>query len=332
VQVTSDFNGYGISCHGESDGSISANVSGAQPYFYSWSTGDATQNIVGVSAGFYKVTITDSNGCTITDEIELTEPVEFSIALSITQPDCFDQQHGSIKVIESGGVEPVTFSLDGIHFQSLPTFSSLDKGAYNIIALDANDCEVQEVLWINVPLAVNVELGEDREILLGDTSLIEALVDIPFDSLVNITWTGLNNPSCPTCLAQPVAPIISSAYSISVTNSAGCTDSDSISISIIRNGDIYVPNVFSPNGDGINDLLLVSAAEEVQEIESFTIFDRWGNIILQLDHFQPNDRSHAWDGKMRGKEMNPAVYAYSMLVAFKDGRKEARSGDITLVR
>jgi hypothetical protein len=71
----------------------------------------------------------------------------------------FDQQQGSITVIESGGVEPVTFSLDGIHSNPYRPLIRLDKGAYNIIALDANDCEVQEVLWINVPLAVNVELG-----------------------------------------------------------------------------------------------------------------------------------------------------------------------------
>jgi gliding motility-associated-like protein len=332
LEVTSIFNGYGISCYGESDGSLSANVSGVPPYVYSWSTGDSTQNIAGIPAGLYDVTITDSNGCTIMDEIELTEPEEFSITLSITQPDCFDQHEGSITVIQGGGVNPVTYSLDGIHYQSFPTFNTLPEGTYTITALDANNCEVQEILWINVPLPIDVDLGEDREIHLGDTSMIEAILDISFDSLVNITWMGLNNPNCPTCLVQPVAPIISSAYSISVTNTAGCSDSDSISISVISNTDIYVPNVFSPNGDGINDFLLINATEEVQEIESFTIFDRWGNVIFQVEHFLPDDRAYAWDGKMRGKEMNPAVYAYSMIAAFKDGRKEARYGDISLIR
>jgi gliding motility-associated-like protein len=99
-----------------------------------------------------------------------------------------------------------------------------------------------------------------------------------------------------------------------------------------RNIDIYVPNVFSPNGDGINDHLLISAGADVEEIETFTIFDRWGNMIYLNEHFLPNDPSEGWDGKRKGVALNPGVYAFRMIAHFSDGRSEVRYGDITLMR
>ena len=133
-------------------------------------------------------------------------------------------------------------------------------------------------------------------------------------------------------MTQPVAPIITTAYSISVSDSQGCSDQDSVVVTIQKNVDIFIPNVFSPNGDGINDHLLISAASDVEEIESMEIFDRWGNLVFTAKNFLPDDPTYAWDGKMRGTEMNPGVYAYKMMARFKDGRFEFRNGDVTLIR
>ncbi|HZV43143.1 MAG TPA: gliding motility-associated C-terminal domain-containing protein, partial [Saprospiraceae bacterium] len=192
--------------------------------------------------------------------------------------------------------------------------------------------DVQEIIWINVPLMVHVDIGADHIILPGDTVILEAIVNVPFDSLSTITWSGLINPFCPTCLTQPVAPIITTAYSISVSNSQGCSDQDSVVVFIQKNVDIYIPNVFSPNGDGINDRLLISAASDVEEIESMEIFDRWGNLVFAAKNFLPGDPTNSWDGKRDGVTLNPAVFAYKMMARFKDGRREVRNGDITLVR
>ena len=166
----------------------------------------------------------------------------------------------------------------------------------------------------------------------GDTTTIEALVNVPYDSLVNIAWTGISNSPCPTCLTQLVAPIITTAYTISVSNAQGCSDQDSVIVFIQKNIDIYIPNIFSPNGDGVNDRLLISAGEDIQEIESMQIFDRWGNQVFLNEHFLPNDLSEAWDGKMKGKTLNAGVFAFRMIARFRDQRMEVRYGDVTLVR
>ena len=100
----------------------------------------------------------------------------------------------------------------------------------------------------------------------------------------------------------------------------------------ISNDTFFVPNIFSPNGDNINDRLIINAGDNVQEITSMIIFDRWGNIVFSAERFQTNDISNSWDGRFKGRELNPGVFAYRMIVEFEDGRSEIRYGDITLVR
>ena len=203
---------------------------------------------------------------------------------------------------------------------------------YQLTALDANDCEVTEILWINVPLQVMVELGDDQVISRGDTTEIEAIVNIPFDSLSSIVWSGLDSTACPECLTQLVAPFITTSYSITLTSTDGCSDKDSMTVFVSTDHDIYIPNIFSPNGNGINDVLYISGSNDVVEIESFEIFDRWGNMVFSASHFQVNDPTISWDGKLDGKNLNPGVFAYKLIVGFKDGKSAVEYGDITLIR
>ncbi|MEO6132474.1 MAG: gliding motility-associated C-terminal domain-containing protein [Saprospiraceae bacterium] len=332
LNVLFEFNGYGISCFEASDGTLMASVSGQGPFQFAWSNADTGKIIKNLNAGPYSVIVTDGNGCQTEGFITLNQPEEFTIGFEVSQPDCFGQNQGIITVMQTGGVQPIRYSIDGINFQSSSFFSGLNSGSYTITALDANGCQVQEIIWINVPLTVHVDLGADRILLPGDTTMIEALVNLPFDSLSNITWTGLSNPVCPTCLTQPVAPIITTAYFISVTNTQGCSDQDSVVVFLQKNIDIYIPNIFSPNGDGINDRLLISAGSEVEEIESMEIFDRWGNMIFLATHFPPNDPTYSWTGMHDGSVINPGVFAFRLVARFKNGKEEVRNGDVTVIK
>ncbi len=332
VQSAIDYNGYDISCEGSTDGSAIANVNGVGPFNYLWSTDDTDQMITGLSAGDYDVAITDGNGCMTDGAVTLTEPDAFMIGFEVSEPDCFDQQLGSITVLPSGGVAPYTYSIDGTVFQASPVFTGLSEGIYNITSLDANDCSTTEIISIDVPLMVNVELGTNQSISIGDSILLEAIINLPFDSLASVMWTGIDSIGCANCLTQIVAPIITTAYTVSVTSADGCADRDSMTVFVNTDYKIYIPNIFSPNGDGINDVVMISADESVREISSFSIFDRWGNLVFGAEHFQPNDSSISWDGRMKGEAMNPGVFTFRVVVDFADGHSEVRYGDITLMR
>ncbi len=332
AESTSDFNGFNISCSGEADGSVTANVSGIPPFSYNWSNGDTNQSITNLIAGSYTVTITDANGCRIDGEVTLTEPAPFMVSFLVSQPGCFDQKNGNITVEETGGVAPIRYSIDGINFQPSPSFTNLGGGTYQVTALDANGCEQKEIIGINVPLQVNVELGDDQVIESGDTAIIHAIVNVPFDSLASFVWSGISNPNCPTCLTQTVIPFITSTYSVSVTSVDGCSDEDALTLFLEKHTEVFIPNIFSPNGDGINDRLIISAGSDVEEISSLVIFDRWGNNVFEANHFLPNDLNSAWDGTSKGKPLNSGVFAFKLVAVFKDGSQQIRVGDITLVR
>jgi len=332
VVAAIDYNGFDISCEGGMDGSAIANVNGVGPFTYLWSSDDTDQMITGLSAGDYDVAITDGNGCKTSGTITLTQPDVFMIGFEVSEPDCFDQQLGSITVLSIGGVAPYTYSIDGTTYQTSSSFTGLDEGIYQITSLDANDCSATEIISIDVPLMVSVDLGENQTISVGDSALLQAIINLPFDSLSAIMWTGIDSISCANCLTQIVAPIITTAYSVSVTTADGCADRDSLTVFVTTDYKVYVPNIFSPNGDGINDVLMISSDDGVEEISILNIYDRWGNLVFGAEHFQAGDPSISWDGKMKGEAMNPGVFTYRMIVGFRDGHSEVRYGDVTLVR
>jgi gliding motility-associated-like protein len=97
--------------------------------------------------------------------------------------------------------------------------------------------------------------------------------------------------------------------------------------------EVYAPNVFSPNNDGENEWFYLQAKEGVaRNINTFVVFNRWGEIVYQNNDFLPNIPTDGWDGTHRGQPMNPAVFVWFAEVEFIDGQVEFFEGDVTLVR
>ena len=95
---------------------------------------------------------------------------------------------------------------------------------------------------------------------------------------------------------------------------------------------VYIPNAFSPNGDGINDEIMIFANPGVELVEEFLIFDRWGELVFENTNFLPNDADQGWDGKLKGEKMSPAVFTWFAKVRYLDGEKQMFKGDVVLVR
>ena len=94
---------------------------------------------------------------------------------------------------------------------------------------------------------------------------------------------------------------------------------------------IFIPDIFSPNDDGINDVFHVHANSQITEVSILRIFDRWGNIIFEKLNCAPNEPNKGWDGTFSGKEMNAGVYLYWIELETSRGR-EIVTGDLTLIR
>jgi gliding motility-associated-like protein len=335
VTNASNYGGFEVSCPGASDGSALATPSGGlPPYSYAWSSGANTQQAGNLAAGAYNVTITDANNCTVTGSVALEEPAPLAITFTVNDPNCFGNSNGSIIVSATGGVQPYRFSINGGNPQASNVFPGLGAGSYTITAFDVNDCETAEIIAVNAALELNVDLGDDIYIDQGDDATLQAVVNVPFDSLASVIWSPMPDSSeCPGCLTQTVFPLVSTSYSIQIVDNKGCRDEDKVLVVVNRRRHIYVPNVFSPDGDGANDMFSIFAKPgTVRNIRSLALYDRWGENLFTLDNFLPNDPSLGWNGTFKGQAMNPGVFVWVMEVEFIDGVVEIYKGDVTLSR
>ncbi|MBI1225007.1 MAG: hypothetical protein GC192_07190 [Bacteroidetes bacterium] len=334
AQVTSDYNGVAVSCFGEQDGEAAASPLGGQPPFdFLWSNGATASTTNGLAVGSYTVTVTDVNGCTATNSVTLTGPPALEIAFSVSDLDCFGQNSGTVTVSPSGGTAPYTYVLGSGAPQSSATFTGLAEGNYEVQATDANGCQTAEFIGVNAPVPVDVNLGNDQYIDLGEQVVLNAIVSLPFDSVANVTWQGLDSLECTSCMNQPIAPLFTTTYAVTITANNGCSDSDEVTVYVNRKRKVYVPNAFSPDGDGTNDVFMIFADNKsVKRIKSFLVFSRWGESVFQYFNFQPNDPAYGWDGMHRGEALNPAVFVWFAEVEFTDGEVELFEGDVNLIR
>ncbi len=336
AQVTSDFQGFDVSCPDSEDGSARVvPLGGLPPFQYNWSNGQSSAEATGLGAATYVVTLTDAAGCTGSTSVTLTAPAGILTTVSALSPLCYGDRDGSILIEAlSGGSGPYAWSLDGNLFQTLPAalpfaIANLEAGAYDLSIRDANGCIASEVATVVAPQELLLELGDDRTIKLGDSTLIRAQVN--FD-IANLQWTPTLNLSTPDQPDSYANPQESTAYRLTASDANGCSASDVVMIFVNKERSVYVPNVFSPNEDGINDLFTVFGGKDVAEIRTFIIFDRWGNMLYQKGPFQPNDLQYGWDGTFEGQPMNAGVYVFYAEVVFVDGLSEVFKGDVTLMR
>ncbi len=319
------------------DGSASQGTSSLS---YEWTTSDgALENGIntpnpGISAGgSYQIVVTNSgNGCSHSDFVIVTEDFPFATT-EIAQPLCFgDKGHINIANV-TGGTSPYLYSIDGENFVSASFFTNLEAGNYNIIVQDVNGCEHAEAQTIIQPQKVEVFVEPEVEVSLGESYQLVTQTSIPTTQITNIQWTPAESLSCNDCLNPIATPTQTTLYNVIIENEHGCKDEAPVLIRVKKDVNIYIPNAFSPNGDGLNDQFYIFAkAEGISKIKSFLIFDRWGETMFEYYDFQPNDPAYGWDGTFRGELLNPAVFVYFAEVEFIDGSIELFEGDVTIAR
>jgi gliding motility-associated-like protein len=249
---------------------------------------------------------------------------------------CYGENDGMITInAVNGGLEPYLFSLNGSPYSEALAYPFLQPGVYDLSIIDANGCENMVTFDMQQPQELHVELivyiEGDHVILLGDSARLEALVTVPADSLDLVSWQPSALLSCDSCLSPIAHPVETTTFSVTVENN-GCRATDEMTIFVKRNHPVYVPNAFSPNGDGLNDVFTIYAGPQTARIKSFLVFNRWGETVYTYKDFAPNDPAAGWDGTHRGKPMNPSVFTWFAEIEFIDGYTEVLEGDVTLVR
>ncbi len=333
-----------ISCPGEVDGIITVVPQGGNlnigPAVFLWANGVAGTNQAtanGLAAGTYSVTVVDPKGCmdSLTQTISEPPPIQFTLG-QITPIQCFGQTT-TVTVDSVWGGNPTAsyvFST-GACIGRLPGQPCPIVSGMHVIEIEDtfNNCTVDTTITVVEPQEISVTLPPTIEIELGDslTTLNPTIVSsLPIDEF---RWEPADNLSCSDCKNPRVTGITPTTYTLTITDLNGCTASSQIYVDIDRNRNVYIPNVFSPNGDGINDLFQVFTGIGVERINFVRLYDRWGEKLFEVTDLAPSpDGTPGWDGVFRGQDMNPAVFLYLVEVVFIDGRVLVYRGDVTLLR
>ncbi len=296
---------------------------------YWWSTGDTSAAIEVIVPGLYLLQARDADGCEVTDSVFIDEPVLEAI-FDIVEPSCYDYTDGFIEVeAMMGGNPPYQYSLNGQPFQAEPVFTGLGAGSYELLVEDAEGCHLQERILLTQPPAGTVSAGTDHNIKLGEAVKLAATSNLPNPS---IQWLPPDFLDCTTCLTTISEPLTTTVYQLIVSDENGCTATDSVTIHVSTISDVFIPNIFSPNGDGINDHFTIFAGVSITQIAILRIYNRWGALVFEAKNTSANKAHSGWDGYYKGKPMPSGVYTYYALLRRLDGATEVKKGEVTLVR
>lgn len=281
--------------------------------------------------GTYTLTVRNmETGCTARDTLIVVQEdnVPSDMELEVVSGACDSSDLGSMRVDTIiGGLRPYQFSFENGPFTSQRIYTGLQAGSYVIRVMDANGCELERTFTIEKGDPIEVELGPDREIYAGTTIRVDAQTN---KTPAEITWTPNDELSCTDCLFPSLRPDSTILLTITVVDENGCRDTDDVLIKV-KYRKVFVPNIFSPNGDGLNDILAPLGNEEVEEVKVFAVYDRWGESVHRVENIGINDPELGWDGSFHGERLNPGVYVVHLVVRYGDGEIETFTGDVTLI-
>jgi gliding motility-associated-like protein len=326
-----------LGCSGTTDGQITVVPVGGNvgTLEYRWTPDVSTSNVAsGLAAGTYVVTVVDIKGCSASASYTVTEPVPIVATIPVpVEPVCFGQTTSVTVTTASGGSgPPYSFNVDNGPLSPLGINTPILAGEHLIRVFDSKGCTYDETIIVNQPPAVLVDLEDEITIDLGDSI---ALIPI-IQSIVGIDeymWNNGTTLTCDDCPEPTAFPQGSTTYTLTVIDQNGCMGSDNITIKVSKRRYVFIPDAFSPNLDGVNDVFTVFTGKGVVSINNMRVFNRWGDMMYENANIEPSSLgSVGWDGRFNGKMMDTGVYVYAVEITFLDGTTLLYKGDVTLIQ
>ena len=320
-------NSENISCFGANDGSAEVEAAGGTPgYTYSWTpSGGSNTTATGLGAGTYTATVTDDAGCTAAIQVEITEPDALVVSGTATDANC-GLNDGTITASVTGGNGSYTYTWTP-NVGNTAALSGLPGGSYSVTVEDANGCSVSTSFTVGVSGSIPIDVIPDiTTIDAGDNVDLEVIIGGGITG-ANIVWSPTDGLSCTTCPNPNASPSETTTYYVTVTTSDGCSSTDSVIVIVDQPcGELFIPNIFSPNNDGNNDQLCIYGG--CIESMEFAIYSRWGEKV-----FETTDPNECWDGTFKGQPLNSEIFVYKIIVKLVGEAEEVvESGNINLVR
>ena len=318
-------------------------VGGVPPFNFLWETGVETEVLEGSISEptNYTVTITDFCGNASIEIAEIKiQPIP-TATLTGSYDLCETITTGIPVLLEGNPPWQIGYSIDGIeqipidNIYTNPFYLSTPmEGNYVLTAFNDAYCE---------GLFISDAIVEYRTFDLA-IDVIPPSCFNSFDGQIEITQLDAIPPFSIEWNIETendffIENLQEGTYTLSIVDGNGCIYEKIFELNSVSNDidaciPIYIPNSFSPNNDGVNDVFSIffNASSGVERIISLEVFNRWGALIFEQANFIPNNGTNGWNGEFNGSPLNSGIYVYKIIVAFENGHTQLLSGDVMLLR
>jgi gliding motility-associated-like protein len=286
-------------------------------------------------AGTWQVAlkVTTDSGCTETylDTIHVYQTPHPLIALGSLACAGIIQFDGSISAPQVDTIKWAWNFAPGLNASVENPSVHLDAGNYTVTLIASTNLGCADTTHSQIRINPIPEIKGPKQI----TTPLGFPVTIPFtysSDVTNYSWSPAANLDCSDC-PNPVATLLlSTQYVVTATDSNNCRAIDSVFIRTVCTSDnIFMPNTFSPNGDGANDVFY-PRGKSLYNVQSLSVFNRWGQMVFQRKDFPANTQSMGWDGNFNGRPAPSDAYVYIVEVICENAQVVAIHGSVTLVR
>ena len=276
----------------------------------------------------YHVIVENAIGC----KTEKDVPVKVSQPFQLTVTDV-EMCEGSRAQLEASGAAHYSWSpATGLSNpnSSNPIATPTVTTTYQVTGTGNDNCftytKDATVTVHNKPV---INAGEDMELPVGSSVQIPATAS---SDVTRIEWFPPAGLSCIDCITPQATPKQTTAYVLTATNQFGCISSDQINIKMVcESGVVFLPNTFTPNGDGQNDIFYIRG-KGINTVKSFRIYNRWGQLMFERSNFNIEDIAYGWDGKSKGVLVAPDVFIYVAELVCDTNEPFTLKGNVMLLR
>lgn len=297
-----------------------------------------SDSVDGLVPGDYSIEFSNPNGsCVVSSSFSIAEPIAIVLTSEVAMPECPTTTNpdalGKINMSAVNGLPPYTFQLLGRGLETNETgvFTDLGSGTYQASVIDANGCVVADTasLIVNNFDYLIVEAGSTRQIKLGES--VRLNVQSAGGTVDSIIWSPVDGLSCTNCENPNAAPLENTLYTVTYISADGCAFTDEVLVLVDATGKVYIPNAFTPNQDGVNDLFTFYPDQSFQQLLSFNVYDRWGGQVYEAD--TDTAAPVGWNGnRVDGTVCDAGVYIYQLEVALLNGETRSFRGAVTLLK
>jgi gliding motility-associated-like protein len=306
-------------------GSITVTGSGGQtPYEYSINNGTTWQSsnsFAGLAAGTYNVRIRTTGSSCISAATPVVVSFTNNLTMSAIQGTSMCNGATFSPVVTSNATSFTWSPTTGVSNPSIsnPILSPTATTTYTVTGT-LGTCTTTQQVTVTVFPGVSVNAGADQTILSGDVIQLQAT-----GSNGTYLWTPAAGLSAANILNPLANPTATTTYNLQITNAQGCIGSDAVLITVIPYC-VKVMEAFTPNGDGINELWLVTNGNCVTGIKA-SVFNRYGAKVFESNNYQNN-----WNGTYEGKNLPDGTYYYILDFTLINGKRVVMKGNLTILR